>query len=239
MAWKKSGFCRNHKPDAAIDMDSMLSPEVKDVVRNVLRSLVWMLVWLLRRVSSQAGVPNEESVLHARVILERVHEMSRLNDGFRVVVCEELLRQGSAVIPADDFYLTPAGETTDGSALAALFGYVGFGLPEMLLEMLGFFYIKCLLHPPFKNMFTRCFVRSYSEMIDEMLPAFKHGVPLAQNPPVSKFLDLLSCQLFHNAGAPKHRRTTLSIRTQSRAHVLGLTEMLAQNTWSSSWTRRI
>ena len=108
----------------------------------------------------------------------------------RVVVCEELLRP-RAVIPD----LAPAAHG-DRSALETLFQYVGFTLPDDVLEMLGFFYIKCLLHAPFKHAFTRCFVRSYGDMIDTMTSP---GVPQGESPPVSKFLDLLSCQLFHNA----------------------------------------
>ena len=107
---------------------------------------------------------------------------------FRVAVCEELLRPCAVG-------LEKASETPGHSALQALFQYVGFRLPDDVLEMLGFFYIKCLLHAPFKQTFTRCFVRSYGDMIDTMtLP----GLPPGEAPPVSKFLDLLSCQLFHN-----------------------------------------
>lgn len=108
---------------------------------------------------------------------------------FRVLVCEELLRPCAVD-------LETAAVESGQSALQALFQYVGFRLPDDVLEMLGFFYIKCLLHAPFKHAFTRCFVRSYGDMIDTMtLP----GLPQGEAPPVSKFLDLLSCQLFHNA----------------------------------------
>jgi hypothetical protein len=89
------------------------------------------------------------------------------------------------------------GEVLTSTALDALYSHVGFALPDPLLELLGYFYIKCLLHPPFKRVFTRCFVRNYGLMIDAMLPSF--ATPGGDPPPVSKFLDLLSCQLFHDA----------------------------------------
>eukprot|EP01047_Picozoa_sp_COSAG01_P057908 COSAG01_NODE_6755_length_3513_cov_12.636497_2_plen_772_part_00 len=188
MAWKSSGFCRNHSPDTPIDMAAMLAPEATEAVCSVLKSLVWVLVWALKQIAARDAVPTRDSALAAHVVLARVHELSRLNDGFRVLVCNELLRP-QAMVPLAEF-----DGGADGCALTALFGYVGYNLPDQMLETLGFFYIKCLLHPPFKQAFTRCFVRSYSAMVDTML-----AQPAVQHSPVSKFLDLLSCQLFHNA----------------------------------------
>ena len=164
----------------------------------------------------------------ARVLLDWCHEVAKLNDGYRVVVCDELLRPRA--VPADalppvgppagvldmqtdddgpppDPPTPGSGGAADGGgddtsaerrpALQVLFESIGFDLEDELLEMLGFFYIKCLLHAPFKRAFTRQFVRSYSTMIDTMLPQIAQAQ--GQSPPVSKFLDLLSCQLFHDS----------------------------------------
>ena len=83
MAWKESGFCRHHNPQAPIDMDGMLPHEVAAAVRSLLGSLVWMLVWVLKRVALRDEEPTTDNMENARVMLDWLHELAKLNDGYR------------------------------------------------------------------------------------------------------------------------------------------------------------
>ncbi len=84
MAWKESGFCRHHNPQASIDMDGMLPHEVAVAVRSLLGSIVWILVWVLRRVALREDTA-ADNMRNARVLLDWLHELAKLNDGYRCV----------------------------------------------------------------------------------------------------------------------------------------------------------
>jgi hypothetical protein len=82
MAWKESGFCRHHNPQTSIDMDGMLPHDVAVAVRSLLGSIVWILVWLLKRVALREDTTADD-MRNARVTLDWLHELAKLNDGYR------------------------------------------------------------------------------------------------------------------------------------------------------------
>jgi hypothetical protein len=86
MAWKESGFCRHHNPQTPIDMDGMLPHEVADTVRSLLGSIVWILVWVLKRVAQHDEGTTPDNMKRASVILDWLHEIAKLNDGYRYLM---------------------------------------------------------------------------------------------------------------------------------------------------------
>eukprot|EP01046_Picozoa_sp_COSAG06_P009683 COSAG06_NODE_509_length_14898_cov_76.064869_5_plen_243_part_00 len=83
MAWRESGFCSHHNPQTPIDMDGLLPREVAVAVRSLLGSIVWILVWVLKRIALQDEAQAAESMADARAVLDWLHELAKLNDGYR------------------------------------------------------------------------------------------------------------------------------------------------------------
>lgn len=83
MAWRESGFCSHHNPQTPIDMDDMLPHEVAVALRSLLGSIVWMLVWVLKRIALNDANTTADDMINARVILDWLHELAKLNDGYR------------------------------------------------------------------------------------------------------------------------------------------------------------
>jgi hypothetical protein len=90
MAWKSSGFCKKHQPSNPVDMDALLAPGMKESTFGM-DGIVWILVWALRNVACQTCGCNGDD---AKLILDWLHDLSKVNDAFRVVICDALLRPG-------------------------------------------------------------------------------------------------------------------------------------------------